>query len=304
MTLPAALLGTAVRVLRTAAGRRALQLALLVGGLFALGFLCGEQAHAADGTPLPLKVTSGRLGETGHEDPVRAVRAVTERVAAPVHEAGERSAAPEHGVGRQVVAPVRKVGEQAATPVHDVMTTASRSLEATAARAVEQPRTSAPTLPLPGLTQVPDAPVQLTPEPLSTAPRPQGHGDARAHAPAGQKQRHAGAHDHADRAAIGGAPVPVARYGPEAISVPQPVAHTPARRGTFALRVPGRPVPTGDPDGVLGKQAADSNVPRHGDGYAVTLDDRAPLRLAPGATARVHAPRTRERHRDIPVFPG
>ena len=35
--------------MRTAAGRRALQVVLLVGGLFALGFLSGEQAHAADG---------------------------------------------------------------------------------------------------------------------------------------------------------------------------------------------------------------------------------------------------------------
>ncbi|MEV6171034.1 hypothetical protein AB0L99_22715 [Streptomyces sp. NPDC051954] len=37
--------------MRTAAGRRALQLALLVSGLFALGLLYGEQAQAADGVP-------------------------------------------------------------------------------------------------------------------------------------------------------------------------------------------------------------------------------------------------------------
>ncbi|WP_158692695.1 hypothetical protein [Streptomyces roseochromogenus] len=309
MTFPAALLGTTVRVLRTAAGRRALQLAVLVGGLFALGFLCGEQAHAADGTPLPAKVTSARLGETGHENPVRAVRTVTERVAAPVHEAGERSAAPQHRVGKQVVAPVRKVVEQAVTqavtPVRDVVASVFRSLDATAARAVEKPRTSAPTLALPGLTQVPAAAVQLASEPQSTAPRPQGHGDATVFAPAGQKQRHAGArtHAHADRAAVG-APAPVAGYGPEAISVPQPVAHALVRHGTAALGAPGRSAPAGDPDGVLGKQAADGNVSGHGDAYALPLDDRAPLRFAPGATARVDAPRTRERHRDIPVFPG
>ncbi|OLZ71085.1 hypothetical protein AV521_13480 [Streptomyces sp. IMTB 2501] len=283
MTFPAAFLGIAVRMLRTAAGRRALQLALLVGGLFALGFLCGEQAHAADGTPLPAKVTSARPGETGHENPVRVVRTVTERVAAPV----------------------RKVGEQSVTPVRDVVTTVSRSLEAAAARAVEKPRTSEPTLPLPDLTQVPDAPVQLASEPQSAAPRPQGHGDATVFAPVGQKQRHAGAraHAHADRSAVG-APAPVAWYGPGAISVPQPVTHTLARHGTAAVGAPGRPAPTGDPDGLLGKQAADGNVSRHGDAYAVALDHRAPLRLTPGITACVDAPRTRERHRDIPVFPG
>ncbi|MFJ7076029.1 hypothetical protein [Streptomyces sp. NPDC098781] len=38
-----------MRVPRTAAGRHALQLALLVGGLLAIGFLCGERAYAADG---------------------------------------------------------------------------------------------------------------------------------------------------------------------------------------------------------------------------------------------------------------
>jgi len=36
----------------TAAGRRALRVAVLVGGLFALGFLCGEQARAAEGAPV------------------------------------------------------------------------------------------------------------------------------------------------------------------------------------------------------------------------------------------------------------
>ncbi|NUP23514.1 MAG: hypothetical protein HOZ81_47160 [Streptomyces sp.] len=52
MTWPAALPVAALRVLRTAAGRRALQVALVVGGLFALGFLCGERAYAADGLPV------------------------------------------------------------------------------------------------------------------------------------------------------------------------------------------------------------------------------------------------------------
>ncbi|MED7822126.1 hypothetical protein [Streptomyces chiangmaiensis] len=53
MTLPTALpfAGAALRTMRTAAGRRALHLALLVGGLLALGFLCEGQAQAADGTP-------------------------------------------------------------------------------------------------------------------------------------------------------------------------------------------------------------------------------------------------------------
>ncbi|WP_393079254.1 hypothetical protein [Streptomyces sp. LN704] len=62
--------GAALRLLRTAAGRRALQAAVLVGGVFALGFLCGEQAHAADGrTPAA---------------PPTSVASVVERVARPM----------------------------------------------------------------------------------------------------------------------------------------------------------------------------------------------------------------------------
>ncbi|MET8409244.1 hypothetical protein ABZV34_14330 [Streptomyces sp. NPDC005195] len=41
--------GAALRLLRTAAGRRAPQASVLVGGVLALAFLYGGQAHAADG---------------------------------------------------------------------------------------------------------------------------------------------------------------------------------------------------------------------------------------------------------------
>ncbi|MDF3147786.1 hypothetical protein, partial [Streptomyces sp. T21Q-yed] len=58
MTWPAALPGAALRVVRTAAGRRALQVVLLVGGLFALGFLCGERAYAADGVSVGIASAS------------------------------------------------------------------------------------------------------------------------------------------------------------------------------------------------------------------------------------------------------
>ncbi|WP_329052965.1 hypothetical protein OG873_26525 [Streptomyces violaceus] len=48
MTSSAALSGVVVRMLRTAAGRRALQVALLMGGALVIGLLCGERAYAAD----------------------------------------------------------------------------------------------------------------------------------------------------------------------------------------------------------------------------------------------------------------
>lgn len=296
LTFPAALLGTAVRALRTAAGRRVLQLVLLVGGLFALGFLCGEQAHAADGTPVPTQATPVRsVGIAGHDDPVRAARAVPAVRA--VRTAAER-----------VAGQVHTAGEQAVTPVRDVLSAVSRTVETletvetTVAQAVvDNPRTEAPSLPLPDLTQVSDGPVRLTPETKSTAPGPRRHSGAAAPVSVErQKQRHARARGRT----ADGAAAPAASYGPEAAAVAPPVAHTFARHGAAALGVPGRPVPTGDSDGVLGKQAAVGSASRHGDAHAVTFDDRAPLRFASGATARVDAPRTRDRHRDIPVFPG
>ncbi|MEU0586473.1 hypothetical protein [Streptomyces sp. NPDC006132] len=72
------------------------------------------------------------------------------------------------------------------------------------------------------------------------------------------------------------------------------VGHAPVEHG-----------PGGRPDGAVGNRAvADNSTPRHGDAHAVTLDHRAPLRLVPGATARSYAAATRDRHRDVSVFPG
>lgn len=71
MALSAVLPDAALRVTRTAAGRRALQVALLVGGLFVLGLLCGEQARAADGVAPASKPT----------DVVRSVTSSVEQVA-------------------------------------------------------------------------------------------------------------------------------------------------------------------------------------------------------------------------------
>lgn len=58
MTWPAALPGAALRVLRGAAGWRALQLVLLVGGVLAVGLLCGERAYAADGVSVGTAASS------------------------------------------------------------------------------------------------------------------------------------------------------------------------------------------------------------------------------------------------------
>ncbi|MFI2202360.1 hypothetical protein ACH47Z_16595 [Streptomyces sp. NPDC020192] len=296
MSFPAALLGTTVRVLRTAAGRRALQLALLVGGLFALGFLCGEQAHAADGTvPVPAKVTSVGsgvvAGVTGHEEAVRPVRPV--RPVRAVSEGGEQV----------VTTPVRVVGEKAVTSVRDVVTAVSQSVSRSVSQAAgtTETRPTAPSLPLPDLGQAAELPVQVPPTVKEPAPRPQRPGGpaARPSAPAQQK------HARAEAGTPVTTPAPLGSYGPDVTPAPQNQVRTSAHHGSAATAgAPGRPAPTGDPDGVLGKQAVDGGAPRHGDAHAVTFSARGAPRLVPGAAAHADAPRTRERHRDIPVFPG
>lgn len=63
--------------------------------------------------------------------------------------------------------------------------------------------------------------------------------------------------------------------------------------------------PGGPPTGALGGHSAvDNGGPRHAEPHAVTSLHRAPLSLAPGAIAADVADGTRERHRDIPEFPG
>ncbi|MFF7971719.1 hypothetical protein [Streptomyces sp. NPDC007905] len=259
-------------MLRTAAGRRALQLAFLVGGLFMLGFLCGEQAHAAEGAPVspvrpvvpahPVVPVTSVLPAAGPQD---AVRAVTERVA---------------------------------TPVRDVVHTASQVLEETRAKAPTPP--AGPAVPLPKLPEGCEPPVHPLPAPVTPEPRPHRH-DSTAPAAVQSHQARTGT-----RAAVPAQPTATG-YGPHltrAVHVLQAPAHAAAHPATAPVGAPSPPQPTGDPDGVLGKQAVDGTASRHGDAHAVTPDGRAPLRLLPGTAARVDAPRTRERHRDIPVFPG
>ncbi|MYR41371.1 hypothetical protein, partial [Streptomyces sp. SID5910] len=87
----AALPGAALRVMRTAAGWRALRLALLVGGLFLLGVVCGERAQAAEGVPAVPDAVGRVLGAVPVERALAAPAAETP------------SAAPESRPGRAAV---------------------------------------------------------------------------------------------------------------------------------------------------------------------------------------------------------
>ncbi|MEV7240186.1 hypothetical protein AB0N92_02820 [Streptomyces sp. NPDC093248] len=359
MTLTAAPFGTAVRTLRTAAGRRALQLALLLGGLLALGFLCGEQAHAAEGTPaVPVSSAQPR---TGHENATTAeaptikaptikaptikaatteaeatgtttakassvtataksVTATARSVTAPATEAGsvvapdveaapvaERAVTSVRGVtdGTVVERAVTSVGavtERVVAPVRTVVRETAGTLDT--ARATALPGSSS--LPVPQLPGISDRlPVQQPPAPVTPEPRPDRHGGMAPAAGQAERPGAESAKDPGHRAAAPARPSAVT-YGPDAgPAAAQAPAHIPARSATAAAGAPAqRPTPPADPDGALGKQVTDGTASRHGDAHAIALDGRAPLRLRPGTTARVDAPGTRERHRDIPLFPG
>ncbi|WP_052768716.1 hypothetical protein [Streptomyces humi] len=320
---------------RTASGRRALQLALLVGGLLALGFLCGGRAQAAEGTtpatPSLSSATSvtavtstvGREPGVPEEPPAphKRLRVASGTPVAPVVDQTVRTAtATVAGTARSVTGTVESVTGtvESVTGTVESVTGTVESVTGTVTQVVggvvQQVSELQQTLPvvstLPALPSLPqtastlpvvqlpgsaEAPGETVPLPVTPAP-----GGDRAQASDPHSAGHEKPHATTD------ASVTVS-YGPRTtVTAPtaEAAAHSRAHRGTRAVHAPSHPAPTGDPDGALGKSAVDGSAARHGDAHAVTLDGRAPLRLLPGAAAHVDAAGTRDRYRDIPVFPG
>ncbi|MFI6401223.1 hypothetical protein [Streptomyces sp. NPDC050548] len=289
MIWPAALSGAALRVLRTAVGRRVLQLALLVGGLCALGLLCGGQAQAADGV-LGTPVSLGRPGipVVAPVAPVAsAVKAVPLQVQAPV-------VAP-------VLAPVSDTVERVVRPVSDVVT---KTVTAVLAEAPSLP--SLPTLPsLPPLPSVPVVPSQPVPPvqepPAHTAPVAVPAPVRSAPQPSGDRHRS----DARPAEAVVGTGV---TYGPRVAAGADEVGaagHAGVRHAPSVRRAPAHQAPGGDPDGApRDQQAVDGGGARHCDAQAVTSGHRVVVRFVRGVAEGVDAAETRDRYRDVPVFPG
>ncbi|WP_406332387.1 hypothetical protein [Streptomyces sp. NBC_00203] len=291
MTLSAALPGAALRVMRTAAGRRALQVVVLVGGLFALGFLCGEQAHAADGV-VPTT-------------PAQVVQSVKSSVKSSVTSSVEKgTSVPEDGsAALSTVVPVTDTAKHVTDTVRHVVRPVGDLVETVTDGLPENPPEMLPSLPglpdpsdLPGLPALPGTGGQTPPAAGGSVP--QGPAGATGQSHAAAAERGAGR-----RAAVEATPA----YGPSGVRT-DTGAGVDVRRdhdGVRAGQAPARQAPPGDPTGALVNQAAvGDGAPRHGDPHAVTSDHRAPLRLAPGASAVMTAAETRDRYRDIPVFPG
>ncbi|MEV7736661.1 hypothetical protein AB0O75_32025 [Streptomyces sp. NPDC088921] len=323
MTWSAAFPGAAVRVLRAAFGRRALQVGMLVGGLFVLGFLCGEQAQAADGIgALPGK-TVGQLVKPPAEPRARDT-ATPKDTATPAFTDTAKGSSRQHVASKpdadaltdpsddKVLRPVAEdvVGAVAGgvvRPVGDLVETVTTGLTETVGIPAGSTLPGWPTLPslpeppswptlptVPGVPTVPGLPGipgRTLPAPVTPAPQPQP-----------------GAHAATKPADDEGSAGDDAVYGPRfaghgtVTEAARPSAH---RTTTSTAHAPAHQAPSDNPGGALGgKSAVDNGSSRHGDAHAVTLDNRAPLRLVPGAAASVDVAGTRDRHRDIPVFPG
>ncbi|MGX1908578.1 hypothetical protein ACWIID_06930 [Streptomyces phaeochromogenes] len=332
---------------RTAAGRRALQVGLLVGGLFVLGLLCGEQARAADGvapasrpTDVVRSVTSSaeqlanrseepwqRIGErpsgsnsrsttvssapppppasiaapdstasgSGSEQAglPKAISPVTDEVQRVVRPVAEPAVRP---VTERVIPPV---AEDVVRPIGDLVDQVTGGITGGIVERPAPPQwwPSLPQLPtLPGLPGLPELPLPAVPGqtlPAGTAPQQSG-GATDDHRAAEKQSRDDSA---------------VTAYGPRFAGGPaaagDDVRHHADSRGTRAVQAPVHQVPDGDPTGALGRHSAvDNGSPRHGDAQAVALNERARPTLVPGVAADVTAAGTRDRHRDIPAFPG
>ena len=283
MNWPAALPGAALRVTRTAVGRRVrqrvLQVALLVGGLFVLGVVFGGHAQAAEG--VPGKPVS--LGKPGIP--------VVDSVVKPVQLPG---LAP-------VLAPVTDTVERVVQPVSDVVT---KTVTEVLAKVQVPPLSSLPTLPsLPAEPTLPvrTLPAQSTPVPVSATPQP-SHGGGSRVGVATTAHRHA-----SEPAAVSTHVAMSATYGPNvgAVGHAAAVRHAPSPSPSAGRTPTQRQAPAGDPDGAQRNQpGVDNGTSRHCDACAVTLGFRVPVRIVPGVVVCADAAETRDRYRDVPVFPG
>ncbi len=335
MIWSAAPLGAALRVMRTAAGRRALrvalQLTLLVGGLFALGFLCGEQAHAAEGGPtatvagLVPPSTPGKTPSASGSSVLAGVGAVVrssvDTVVHPVRPSRPPGAGPSHtGPAKPPPAasdplplpllhphphlhrhPVKWLVDGLADGLVDGLAEVEAQLPQLGSLPALPVLPSLPCLPsLPTLPTIPSSPPSTVPASGGSVVQPSG---------AAQGTVSSGtATDRGTRETVH-ASAAVA-YGPRGGAG---VTGEGAARGAVGHvggavgQAPGHQAPGDDTGsgGALGNQpAVDNGGSRHVDVHAVSPDPRAPLRLVPGVAVRTDMTETKDRYRDIPVFPG
>jgi hypothetical protein len=266
-----------------------------------VGTVAGNRVGPAKGSALEPVAPDSITAEPGHH----RAGASGPRNPAPDTVPGALTDVLAHPADGKVLRPVTEdlvgvVGDQVVRPVGELVETVTTGLTETVGMS---PPASLPELPpLPSFPEspswptLPGVPVRTlpVPAPVTSAPRLQPGG-------------HAATTSADEKGPVGADAV----YGPRFSgwdTLTETVAHTSAHRTTTsstAAPAPGHRVPSDTPGGALGgKPAVDNGSSRHGDAYAVTLIHRAFPRLVPGAAADVDAAGTRDRHRDIPVFPG
>ncbi len=326
--------------MRTVAGRRALHVALLVGGLFVLGILCGERAQAAEGEP-PVRDAIGQVVDVPTERPREARQSTVPRDSRTGQGAKtDQDFGADQGFGAgqgsrtdqgsgAVLSELRPVAEgvvrsvepRVVRPVGDAVETVADGLGTVAQTEVPPlealpPLPSPPSLSSPSRPSLPSAPaLPLLPDPSGMADVPGGLMPVGTDPRPGSSITVPDASDASDAAGTSDGPVAShgaaaaahVAYGPKPLGAGAPdAAHVDTHRAVPAPsdHAPAHRAPAGDPDGTLGAGAgADHGTPRHGDAHAVTPHHRVPFRLVPGAFARADAAETRDRYRDIPVSP-
>ncbi|MFE6164469.1 hypothetical protein ACFQ7F_36775 [Streptomyces sp. NPDC056486] len=288
----------AVRMMRAVAGRRALQVVLLLAGLLALGFLCGERAHAVDGVPPSVSASASASTRDPAQAPAStpAPASARARAAEPVRETAREG---RDAVRDAAVEPVADVAEPVARTVRGVVRPVVDQVTGVVEGAPQQVLPETPDIS--GIPELPQSGSGVrTPSPEGATP---GDGQGEPRAPAQVSGARADSSYGTDVSSTtypaGQSVRGAALFGGGDLSHDAHDAHrTTEQDGSF-------PTPPGDPARTLsGASAGDGSSTRHGDPCAASLESRAPVRLLQGAGAgQVHAP-IRERHRDIPEFPG
>ena len=345
MTSPVALPVAALRVVRAAAGRRALDLALrvtlLAGGLIALGLLCGGRAHAAEGVLPPPENAGDRAvhapAVTDAGAPTAGAASAVTDTGAPTATADAASAAARAGsAGGTHASAATRAGSDCGTHASAVraIPARERAVEPASARVAGHVRSRVaepvraqvveplvrdvrevvrPVGELAGRVVgglLADAPPRFLPRPPSMpgipgqpgvpgALTPPGDGAHAAPAPSAAAHTDAdtGHGDHArpgtpDAAATGGDFTVAPATGVTTRTTAAKAARTP---------VPAPAFPSGS---TLGQSAGDGSSTRHCDLAAAAFGNGSTARLLAGPTASSRAAATRDRHRDIPEFPG
>ncbi|MFE0172737.1 hypothetical protein ACFWZ2_10510 [Streptomyces sp. NPDC059002] len=294
--------GAAARVVRTVAGRRALQVVLLLGGLLVLGFLFGERAQAADG-PVgggsaleQVRVEAGPVsgpdaGPSSEPDAGPASEPDSEPDAGP---GSEPVPEPVARTVRHVAEPVAEsavepVTEPVVRPVGEVVHRVTGAL-----REAPDPSELLPAQPLPGSGDGSGSGAE-------PAPAPDGAPDRGDRPSVVHEGKHRSGHSTAPRADVS---YGTGSWRPGSGADRRGDVRHGAVVGEYGTGHGPLPVPV-DPSGAFGSATVgDGGAARHGDLHAAALDGRAPVRLLAGPGLSPESAPTRDRHRDIPEFPG